>query len=64
MVQTTAGVRAGVSGDPDQFHFGGHVETKPLAESLRFRPNVEMGVGNDVTVIGFKVEFFHHFDSQ
>ena len=23
------GVRAGVSGDPDQFFFGGHFETEP-----------------------------------
>ena len=34
-----AGVRAGVSVNPDQFYFGGHIETKPLVDRLRFRPN-------------------------
>src|SRR5512145_1712479 len=36
------GVRAGVSGDPDQFYFGGHVETKPLIDRLTFRRNLEI----------------------
>ena len=42
--QAQAGVRAGVSVDPDQFYFGGHIETTPLVDRLRFRPNVEVGV--------------------
>src|SRR5262245_29277559 len=62
--QTTLGVRAGASIDPDQFYFGGHVETPPLADRLRFRPNVEVGIGNDVTVVAFNVEMAYHFPSQ
>lgn len=62
--QTTVGVRAGASIDPDQFYFGGHVETPPLASRLRFRPNVEVGVGNDLTVVAFNVEMAYHFPSQ
>ncbi len=42
--RTTAGVQAGVSGDPGQFYFGGHVETEPIADQLRFRPGVEIGI--------------------
>ena len=55
------GLRAGASADPDQFYFGGHVETAPLVEALRFRPNLEIGLGDDVTHIGANVEFVYPF---
>jgi len=58
------GVRAGVSVDPDQFYFGGHYETAPLVDHLRFRPNIEIGLGDDVTVVGFNVEFAYFFPSR
>lgn len=55
--QVGAGVRAGFSADPEQFHFGGHIETRPLIERLTFRPNAEIGVGDDVTVFTANLEF-------
>ncbi len=55
--QASYGIRAGVSGDPDQFFFGGHVETRPLIERLTFRPNVEVGIGDNATLIALNVEF-------
>ena len=55
--QQSVGVRAGVSADPDQFLFGGHLETGPLLERLVFRPNAEIGVGDDLIVIGLNFEF-------
>jgi hypothetical protein len=58
------GVRAGVSVDPDQFYFGGHFETAPLVDRLHFRPNVEIGVGDDTTLIGFNIEFAYKFPSR
>jgi hypothetical protein len=58
------GVRAGVSVDPDQFYFGGHVETAPLVDRLRFRPNVEIGIGDDTTLVGFNIEFAYFFPSR
>ena len=51
------GVRAGASADPDQFYAGGHFETGELAERLRFRPNVEVGVGDNVTLVALNFEF-------
>jgi hypothetical protein len=51
------GVRAGVSGDPEQFYVGVHAETGPVVESLWFRPNLEIGVGDDRTLVGVNVEF-------
>jgi hypothetical protein len=55
--QGGVGVRAGVSADPDQFFFGVHVESDPIANRLRFRPNVEVGLGDDVTLIAINPEF-------
>ena len=54
------GVRAGVSADPDQFFFGGHYETKPLIKHLTFKPNVEIGIGDDTTLIALNIEFAYH----
>src|SRR5438552_4131723 len=53
------GVRVGASVNPDQFYAGGHFETGELAERLRFRPNVEVGVGDDVTLIALNFEFIY-----
>lgn len=60
----TPGVRAGVSADPDQFYFGAHVETDPLVDRLRFRPNIEIGLGDNVTVIALNFEFAYFFPSR
>ncbi len=57
----SVGVRAGVSGEPDQFYFGGHFETPPVADRLHFRPNVEIGVGNDVTLVALNFELAYKF---
>ena len=37
----SVGVRAGASVDPDQFYFGGHLETPPLVDRVYLRPNLE-----------------------
>src|SRR3954469_2770620 len=55
--QEGVGVRAGVSGDPAQFYFGGHAAFGPVVEKVWFRPNIEIGVGNDVTLIALNAEF-------
>jgi hypothetical protein len=62
--QAGPGLRAGVSVDPDQFYFGGHFETDPLIEQLYFRPNVEVGVGDDVTTVAFNIEAIYKFPLQ
>jgi hypothetical protein len=55
------GIRGGISIDPDQFYFGGHLETSPLVDRLYFRPNVEVGIGDDLTLIGANMEFVYKF---
>jgi hypothetical protein len=55
------GIRGGISIDPDQFYFGGHLETSPLIDRLHFRPNVEVGIGDDLTLIAANMEFVYKF---
>ena len=55
------GVRGGISVDPDQFYFGGHLETSPLIDHLYFRPNVEVGFGDDLVLIAANMEFVYKF---
>lgn len=45
------GGNVGVSADPDQFYFGAGYETAELVERLRFRPSVEVGIGDEATLI-------------
>jgi len=59
-----AGVRAGISIDPDQFYFGGHIETGALIDRLHFRPNVEIGFGDDIVLIGVNMEFVYKFPAR
>ena len=58
------GVRGGISVDPDQFYFGGHLETSPLINRLYFRPNVEVGVGDDLVLIAANMEFVYKFTAN
>jgi hypothetical protein len=60
----TLGLQVGASADPDQFYFGGHVESDPLIERLRFRPNVEIGVGDGGTLVALNFEFAYTFPSR
>jgi len=60
----TPGVRAGASVNPDQFYIAGHLESSPLIDRLRFRPNAELGFGDDVTLAAFNFEFIYPFPSR
>jgi hypothetical protein len=58
------GIRAGASVDPDQFYFGGHYETEALVDRLHFRPNLEIGVGDDVVTTAINFEFVYKFPTR
>lgn len=62
--QMTPGVQAGVSLDPDQFFFGGHVETAPLVDRVRFRPGVDVGIGDNLTLIAINLDFTYAFTAN
>jgi hypothetical protein len=55
------GVKAGASGDPDQFFVGGHLESPGLTQTghLTFRPNGEIGFGNGTTSVDGNFEFVY-----
>ena len=55
--QQQVGIRLGLSGDPDQFVFGGHLETSPLVDRLVFRPTGEIGLGDNLVAIALNFEF-------
>jgi hypothetical protein len=55
--QTHIGLRAGASAGPDQFVFGVHFDSSPLIEHLTFRPNVEIGIGDNLTLVALNFEF-------
>jgi hypothetical protein len=62
--QVAPGVQGGVSLDPDQVYFGGHVETSPLVDRLRFRPSVDIGISDDLTLVSFNFEFTYTFPTS
>ncbi len=59
-----AGIRGGVSIDPDQFYVGAHLETSPLVDRLHFRPNVEVGFGDDLMLLAANMEFAYKFTTR
>ena len=62
--QVRPGVQGGVSIDPDQGFVGGHVETAPLVDRLRFRPGLDIGFGDDITLFAFNFDFTYSFPSR
>jgi hypothetical protein len=62
--QAHAGVRAGLSVEPDQFFFGGHIETRELMNNVTFRPNAEIGIGDNVTLVALNFEFVYSVPIQ
>ena len=58
------GIRGGISVDPDQFYIGGHLETSPLVDRLYFRPNLEVGFGDDLTLLAANMEFVYKFSTR
>ena len=49
------GVRAGISGQPDQVFLGVHLDTPSLGHVTTFRPNVEVGFGGNTSRFGSDV---------
>jgi hypothetical protein len=60
--QTHVGVRAGVSASPNQFFAGMHLETEPLLPRVTFRPNLEVGVGDGLSLATINLEFVYTVD--
>ncbi|MFQ5876836.1 MAG: hypothetical protein ACE5JH_03945 [Acidobacteriota bacterium] len=55
------GVRVGASSDPDQVYGGVHFDLGHFARDVRFRPTIEIGIGDDVTVVQALAEVHYVF---
>ena len=55
------GIRAGLSSDPDQVYGGVHFNLGQLTKDVRFRPSVEVGFGDDQTVVQMLAEVHYVF---
>ena len=55
------GVRVGLSSNPDQVYAGVHWDLGEFARNVRFRPNVEIGFGDHVTLIQANAEVHYVF---
>ena len=58
------GPRVGLTFNPDQVHFGGHIDFGNFAEHIRLQPNVEIGFGDDLTLIALNFEGAYRFQSR
>lgn len=58
------GPRLGVSINPDQFHFGAHLDFGNFAQHVRFQPNIEVGLGDDLTLVTVNAEAAYRFSSR
>jgi len=58
------GPRVGLTGDPDQVHFGLAIDAVRLAPGLGFVPSFDFGVGNDVVLISGNFDFKYVFAIQ
>ncbi len=55
------GVQVGGSIDPDQVYGGFHFDLGHFAENVRFRPTIEVGVGDDATLVQALAEVHYVF---
>jgi opacity protein-like surface antigen len=55
------GPRVGFSIDPDQLVFGGQLLIGEIAPDVTFDPSLEIGVGDDITVIAANLDLKYHF---
>jgi hypothetical protein len=58
------GVRGGLSIEPDQAFIGGHYETTAIVDRVHFKPNIEIGFGEDVTLIALNFEGVYKFPAR
>lgn len=58
------GLRAGITANPDQFHIGAHADLGTVLPPMRLVPNVEIGFGDNLTVVSFNGDLIYDFASS
>ena len=56
------GPRVGLADDPDQIVLGAHFDFGELSTSVVFRPNVELGLGDDHTILAVTAPAHYRWD--
>jgi opacity protein-like surface antigen len=59
---TSIGPRIGFSVDPDQLVLGGQLKVPEVAPKISFDPSLELGVGDDVTLLDLGFNLHYNFD--
>jgi opacity protein-like surface antigen len=57
------GIRAGLTSDPDQVYGGVHFDLGEFTKDVRFRPSVEVGFGDDRTLVQMLAEVHYVFST-
>ena len=55
------GPRLGMTVNPDQFHFGVHFDFGDISNRLMMQPNLEIGIGDNLTVFAPTFELDYRF---
>jgi hypothetical protein len=63
-VATAWGPRVGFGFSPDQLMFGAQLELGGIAPDVTIIPNVEIGVGDNVTTLNLSGDVHYHFNVQ
>ena len=58
------GLRGGITFDPDQVHVGAHLDAGELFRDGHFVPNVEIGFGDNVTLVALNPELVYRFPQR
>lgn len=58
------GPRVGATVNPDQFDFGAHVDLGSMTSHIRLQPSMELGVGDDLTVLALNGDLAYRFASR
>ncbi len=54
------GPRVGLSSNPDQLVLGGQVVIGEVAPDVTFDPNIELGIGDNITTVQFNFDLKYH----
>lgn len=60
--ESAFGLRAGFSTSPDQLLLGGQISVGEVAPRLTFDPNIDLGFGDNRTILSFNLDLHYHFD--
>jgi hypothetical protein len=61
---TAFGPHLGFSSGPDQFVIGGHLQWGDVAPSLDFVPSVDLGFGDNATLVSINGDFRYRLDTR